>query len=64
MVILSVDGKEMARTIMMRTMPAAFTPSESFDVGVGLGSSVSVEFFDRRPFRFEGKIETVKVERK
>jgi hypothetical protein len=60
-VILSVDGKEAARTTVKRTVPAAFTASETFDVGVDLGSPVSIDYFDRRPFAFNGKIENVAV---
>ncbi len=63
-VVLSVDGKEVARTTVKRTVPAAFTASESFDVGIDLGSPVSPDYFDRRPFRFDGKIEKVEVKLK
>jgi arylsulfatase A-like enzyme len=60
-IVLSVDGKEMARTAVKMTVPAAFTASESFDVGVDLGSTVSRDYFERRPFKFDGKIRSVKV---
>ncbi|MDG3006958.1 arylsulfatase [Paludisphaera mucosa] len=63
-VVLSVDGAEVARTTVKRTVPGAFTASETFDVGVDLGSPVSVEYFDRAPFKFGGKIERVFVEMK
>jgi hypothetical protein len=63
-VILTVDSKEVARTTVKRTVPAAFTASETFDVGIDLGSPVSLDYFDRRPFRFEGKIEKVEVKLK
>ena len=43
------------------TVPAAFTASESFDVGVDLGSPVSRDYFERRPYQFEGKISRVDV---
>ena len=59
--MLKVDGKEVGRVTVKRTVPAAFTASESFDVGVDLGSPVSPAYFDRRPFRFDGKIEQVVV---
>ena len=49
---------------MKRTVPGAFTASETFDVGVDLGSPVSLDYFDRAPFRFDGKIENVMVELK
>ena len=42
-VVLKVDGKEVGRTTVKRTVPAAFTASETFDVGVDLGSPVSLE---------------------
>ncbi|MGA8998782.1 MAG: sulfatase-like hydrolase/transferase, partial [Pseudolabrys sp.] len=60
-VILKVDGNEVAHDTVKRTVPAAFSASETFDVGVDLGSVVSVDYFDRRPFRFNGKIEKVEV---
>ena len=61
-VILKVDGAEVARTTVQRTVPAAFTASETFDVGIDLGSPVSLGYFDRRPFAFTGRIEAVTVE--
>lgn len=60
-VVLKVDGVEVARNTVQRTVPAAFTASETFDVGVDLGSPVSLAYFDRRPFRFGGKIHKVDV---
>ncbi len=63
-VVVKVDGQEVARTTVKRTVPAAFSASETFDVGVDLGSPVSIDYFDRRPFAFTGKIEKVEVELK
>jgi arylsulfatase len=39
----------------------AFTASETFDVGIDLGSPVAMDYSSRRPFRFDGKINTVTV---
>ncbi len=61
---LTVDGKKVARTTVKRTVPAAFTASETFDVGVDLGSPVSLDYFDRAPFEFDGRIEKLTVELK
>ena len=61
-VVLKVDGREVGGDTVKRTVPAAFSASETFDVGVDLGSVVSLDYFDRRPFRFNGKIEKVEVE--
>jgi arylsulfatase len=60
-VVLKVDGKEIARTMVKRTVPGAFTASETFDVGVDLGSPVSLEYMDKAPFPFTGKISRVEV---
>jgi arylsulfatase A-like enzyme len=63
-VIIKVDGQEVARAKVKRTVPGAFTASETFDVGVDLGSPVSLDYFDRAPFKFDGKIVNLKVELK
>jgi arylsulfatase len=63
-IVLTVDGKEVARTTAKMTVPAAFTASESFDVGTDLGSTVSRDYFERRPFKFNGKIGKVVVDLK
>ncbi|EMI53233.1 arylsulfatase [Rhodopirellula sallentina] len=60
-VILKVDGEELARTIVERTVPLAFTASETFDVGVDLGAPVSLDYAERRPFEFDGTIKQVTV---
>jgi arylsulfatase A-like enzyme len=56
-----VDGVEVARTTVSRTVPGAFSASETLNVGIDLGSPVSIDYFDRRPFPFNGKLETMKV---
>ena len=63
-VVVTLDGVEVGRTTVARTVPAAFTASESFDVGVDLGSPVGADYFDRRPFRFDGTIADVHVQLK
>jgi arylsulfatase len=60
-VVLTVDGEETAQTELARTVPAAFTASESLDIGVDLGSTVADAYAERRPFKFDGKIATMKV---
>jgi len=61
---LLVDGTQVGKTDLKRTVPLAFTASETFDVGIDLGSPVSLDYFDRRPFAFTGTIKEVKVELK
>ncbi|MFZ0612764.1 MAG: sulfatase-like hydrolase/transferase, partial [Desulfobacterales bacterium] len=61
-VTLVVDGQEVARADVKLTVPLAFTATETFDVGMDLGSPVSPNYYDRRPFAFTGKIDRVNVE--
>ncbi|MEJ8827431.1 arylsulfatase [Variovorax humicola] len=61
-IVLTVDGVEVAKTAVARTVPAAFSASETFDVGIDLGSPVSLDYFDRRPFGFDGRIDSVKID--
>ncbi len=63
-IVLSVDGREVARGTTRMTVPAAFTASETFDVGVDLGSPVARDYFDRAPFKFNGRIRELKVDLK
>ena len=55
------EGGETVTLDVARTVPGAFTASESFDVGADLGSSVALDYMDRRPFEFSGTIEKVSV---
>lgn len=61
---LAVDGKEIGKADLKRTVPAAFSASETFDVGADLGSTVSLDYAERRPFQFNGTIHKVSVELK
>ncbi|MCA9075181.1 MAG: arylsulfatase [Planctomycetaceae bacterium] len=63
-VVLRVDGDEVASGQVKRTVPAAFTASESFDVGTDPGSPVSLSYAERKPFKFDGAIKQVHVKLK
>ena len=63
-VAMSVDGAEVAKMTTKLSVPAAFSVSETFDVGVNLGSPVARAYEERRPFAFDGKIGVVKVDMK
>ncbi|MFZ0240470.1 MAG: hypothetical protein WAL90_02400 [Desulfobacterales bacterium] len=56
------DGWMVGTFDLKRTVPAAFTATETFDVGLDLGSPVSLNYHDRRPFGFSGKVDKVTVE--
>jgi hypothetical protein len=61
-VVIAVDGREVSRVAVKRTVAGAFSASETLDVGTDLGSPVSLDYFDRRPFPFNGRIAVVTVD--
>ena len=63
-VVLRVDGTEVGRGTVPLTVPAAFTASETLDVGIDLGSPVALAYEERRPFAFEGTVNEMTVELK
>ncbi|MFC1688199.1 arylsulfatase [Pseudomonadota bacterium] len=60
-VTLTVNGKQVGQGRIERSVPAAHTASETFDVGVDLGSPVALDYYDRAPFRFSGEIEKIHI---
>lgn len=60
-IVITVDGKEYSKGEVKRTVPAAFTASETFDVGQDLGGTVSMRYYKKAPYKFEGKINSLKV---
>jgi arylsulfatase len=60
-VTLTVNGEQVAQGRIERSVPAVHTASETFDVGVDLGSPVALDYYDRAPFRFNGEIEKIHI---
>ena len=42
--------------------PLLFTANDCLDIGIALGSPVSLDYFHRAPFKFNGRIESVHVQ--
>ncbi|MCI0333125.1 MAG: arylsulfatase [Planctomycetes bacterium] len=61
---LYVDGKKVGEGKLEKQIPFIFSASESLDIGMDLGSTVSHVYHDERPFAFSGKIEKVTFELK
>jgi arylsulfatase len=51
-----INGEEAATGTVERTIPAVFTASETFDVGMDTSSPVADDYFDKAPFAFEGTL--------
>jgi arylsulfatase len=60
-IVIKVDGKVVAEGKAPRTAVLAFTANDAFDVGTDSHSPVSPAYFDRAPFKFNGKIDKVHI---
>ena len=62
LITLKVDDQEVGSVQTLGTVPAAFSASETLDVGIDLGSPVSFDYFEKVPFKFNGVISNMHVE--
>jgi hypothetical protein len=51
-----INGKEAATATVRSTVPAGFTATETFDVGMDLNSPVADAYYEQAPFEFEGRL--------
>ena len=60
-VTMKVNGKIAAEGTVPVSTPICFTANECLDIGIALGSPVSLDYYDKAPFKFNGTIEQVHV---
>jgi hypothetical protein len=60
-VVLTVNGDEVASGTVPVSAPLLFTANDCLDIGVCHGGRVSLDYYERAPFRLEGTIENVNV---
>ncbi len=60
-VTMKVNGELVAEGTAPVTCPIAFSVNECLDIGIAVGSPVSLDYYDKAPFRFNGTIERVEV---
>ncbi|MBA8880896.1 arylsulfatase [Phyllobacterium myrsinacearum] len=60
-IVIRVDGKEVTKGRVPRSAALPFTANDAFDVGQDSYSPVSLAYFERKPFAFNGKINRLKV---
>ena len=58
---LKVNDKQVGQGRIERSVPGGHTASETFDIGMDLGAPVALDYFDRAPFAFNGKIEKIHI---
>ena len=51
-----INGQQAYSGTVERTIPAGFTASETFDVGLDTNSPVADDYFDKAPFAFTGTL--------
>ncbi len=60
-VTMKAAGKVVAEGVVPVSAPLIFTANDCLDIGVALGSPVSLDYYDKVPFKFNGAIEKVEV---
>ena len=60
-VTLKVNGAVAASGNVPVSAPLLFTANDCLDIGIDLGSPVALDYFDKAPFAFNGKIAEVRV---
>ena len=60
-ITLKVNGETVAQGRVPVSAPLLFTANDCLDIGIALGSPVSLDYREKAPFRFNGKIESVHV---
>jgi arylsulfatase A-like enzyme len=59
---LSVDGKEVAKGKIERTIPTRFSLDETLDIGMDTGTPVVEDYLSKMPFKFTGVLKKVVIE--
>lgn len=60
-VTIRANGVVVAHGQVPVSAPLAFTANGCLNIGTNLGSPVSVDYYDRAPFAFNGEIEEMRV---
>ncbi len=60
-IILKVNGENVGEGQVPISAPLAFTANDCLDIGQALGSPVSLDYREKAPFKFNGKINQVYV---
>jgi arylsulfatase len=60
-ITMAVNGDEVASGVVPVSAPLLFTANDCLDIGTCLGGRVSLDYYDRAPFPFNGDIQNVNV---
>lgn len=59
--VLRVDGGEIGRAHIARTVPYIYSVDETLDVGEDRGTPILEDYVDRMPFKYNGMIHEVEI---
>jgi arylsulfatase len=60
-ITLRVNGDVVGQGTVPAAMSLHFTSNATFDIGTDLDSPVSLDYYDKAPFAFNGRIGTTKI---
>jgi hypothetical protein len=60
-ITMTVNGEKFGDGQVPVSVPLLFSANECLDIGVCLGSPVSLDYYDKAPFPFNGTINNVNV---
>jgi len=60
-VSMTINGEQLASGTVPISAPLLFTANDCLDIGTCLGGPVSLDYYDRAPFPFNGRIHHVNV---
>ena len=63
-ITITVNGKRFAEGRVPVSAPLLFTANDCLDIGIALGSPVSLDYYDKAPFKFNGRIDQFTVKYK
>jgi hypothetical protein len=59
---MRVNGEQISHGQVPISAPLLFSANECLDIGTCLGSPVSIDYYRKAPFAFDGTIERMHVE--
>jgi arylsulfatase A-like enzyme len=60
-VVIKVNGNLFATGVVPVSAPLLFTANDCLDIGIALGSPVSLDYYKKAPFKFNGTIDKVNI---
>lgn len=60
-IVMTVNGQTFAKGMVPVSAPLLFSANDCLDIGMSLGAPVSLDYYDKAPFPFNGTIKNVNI---